>query len=303
MSETLGIVEMPAETYHRHNNSLSSTGARQIVNDCPATFRYLQDNPQNKREFDIGTATHLLVLEPEQFGEKTVIVRGHTKKGDYSPGYKTDDAIAQRDAAYAANKTPLLPEELDLVRDMRAALHAHSIASKAFVGGQAEKSLFWRDPEFGVICRTRPDYLPPHSRYLVDLKTSASADPADFARSAADLGYYMQASWYLDGLEHITGTRPERFSFVVVSKKPPHLVTVHWVDAEALAWGAIQNRYARGVFAWCMEHDEWPGYVQQVGKPGEAFTLKLPPWKVKELEGRHADGGFEPPQLIERKAA
>ena len=74
MSEKLGVLDMPSEQYHRHPTSLSSTGARQIVNDCPATFRYLQDNQQNKREFDIGTAAHLLVLEPERFGEKAVLL-------------------------------------------------------------------------------------------------------------------------------------------------------------------------------------------------------------------------------------
>lgn len=298
-----GIYEIPADTYHRHTESLSSTGARMIVNDCPATFRWKMDNPENKREFDIGTATHLLVLEPERFAERVVIVRGHTKKGDYSPGYGTDDARAQRDAAYAAGKTPLLEEEMELVRSMRAALHAHPIASKAFVGGQAEKSLFWHDAEFGITCRTRPDYLPPHNRYLVDLKTAASSDPEDFARAAADMGYHMQADWYLDGLQSLTGTRPEKFAFVAVSKKPPHLVTVHWVSTEALQWGAVQNRYARGVFAWCMEHNEWPGYVQTIGKPGEAYTLNLPAWKLKELQNKHDLGAFEPPPVTMKDAA
>jgi hypothetical protein len=298
-----GIYDIAAEQYHRDLTSLSSTGARQIVNDCPAAFRYAQDNLEKKREFDIGTATHLLVLEPERFADRVVIVKGYTKKGDYSPGYQTDDARAQRDAAYAACKTPLLPEELDLVRNMREAIQAHPIASQAFKNGEAEKSLFWQCPEFGIMCRTRPDYLPTHSRYMVDLKTSASADPEDFAKSAANFGYHQQAEWYLTGMEHTLGRRPERFAFVVVAKKPPFLVTVHWVDADALAWGAIQNRYARGVFAWCQRHNEWPGYVQQIGKPGEAFTLRLPGWKMRELEEKHAAGAFEPPTVNNERIA
>jgi hypothetical protein len=298
-----GIYDMPAEPYHRHVGSLSSAGARCIVNDCPAVFRYRQDNPQNKREFDIGTATHLLTLEPEKFPGRVFIVRGKTKDGKESAGYASQDAKEQREHAYALGRTPLLPDEYDLVQNMRAAVWAHPIAGKAFIGGQAEKSLFWRDPESGVMCRTRPDYLPPHTRYLVDLKTAASSDPEDFVKSAADFGYHMQAEWYLSGVESLLGERPERFAFVVVSKKPPHLVTVHWVGADALYWGSVQNRYARHVFAWCGERDEWPGYVQKIGQPGEAYNFNLPVWKLKQLQERMDAGGFEPPAISMGQAA
>jgi len=279
------IVDMPAALYHRHP-ALSSTGARTLARECPAVYQHKRENPERKQAFDIGSATHLLTLEPHLFDAGVVLC---------GPDFKTKGAQEQRDAAYAADRIPLRDGDLDLIRDMRAALQADPIASTAFVGGEAERSLFWTDPEFGIRCRTRPDYLPPHNRYLVDLKASATSNPADFAKDAARFGYHAQASFYLDGAEATRGFRPERFAFVVVSKEPPHLVTTHWVDAEALAWGAIENRFARGVFAWCERAGVWPSYAPDITAPAQAFTLTLPGWKRRELEQRHEAGGFEPP--------
>lgn len=288
-----GIYSMSSAEYHR-DPALSSTGARLITLDCPAVYRHQIDNPPVKREFDIGNATHLLVLEPPLFA-------GAVREID-ADDYRTKAAQEARDAARAEGRLPLLRKEIELVHAMRDAVWSDPIAGQAFRGGQPEQSMFWRDPEFGIMCRTRPDYLPPHTRYLVDLKTAMSADPEDFARQAYSLGYHMQAAWYLDGVEAITGTRPERFAFVVVSKKPPHIVTTCWLDNEMIEWGRIQNRHARGVFAWCQAHDRWPSYQPDITAPPVAHTISLPGWARKELEAKHEAGAFEPPVMVKEAA-
>lgn len=287
-------VDMPAEEYHRHF-ALSSTGSRTIAKECPALYQYERENPRHSDAFDIGSAVHLLVLEPHLFNERVVAC---------GPDFTSKAAREKRDAAYEEGLIPLRDADLTLVRNMRAALQADPMAAAAFTGGKAEQSLFWRDPEFGIPCRTRPDYLPPHTRYLIDLKSAISSNPVDFAKDAAQYGYAAQASHYLDGVEAVFGRRPEKFAFIVVAKKPPHLVTVHWVTPAALAWGAVENRYARGVYAWCQHTGHWPGYVPQLDAPPQAFDLNLPPWKLRELEVRYEAGGFEPPPIpTEQEAA
>ena len=287
-----GIYDLTAEQYHADpvpGGSLSSTAARTLVNDCPALMRHEQDNPVHKRDFDIGTATHLLVLEPELFARRVVLL-------DYDD-YKSKAAQTARIEAWRAGVTPLINPDAQLVRDMRDAVRAHPIAGQAFTGGLTERSLFWFDEEYRVWCRTRPDWLPEHGRYLVDLKTAMSSDPAEFMTAAADLGYYMQAAWYLDGVAAATPMRPKKFFFAVVSKKPPHLVTIHEVSEEALYWGRLQNRYARGVFAWCQRNKKWPGYTTRIDAPDTAFPLNLPAWHVRRLQDRFDAGGWEPPTI------
>ena len=289
-----GIYQMSAETYHGEpcdSPSLGSTGARILANDCPAAFRYA---PQEiKEEFDIGNAAHLLALQPDEF-EKNI---GRVPFEDY----RTKDAKASRDDIRASGRIPLLPRQLVDVVAMREAVFAHPVASLAFRSGKPEQSMFWRDPEFGFWCKTRPDWLPDHRKYLIDLKTSVSADPDDFAKAAVNFGYFQQAAWYLDGVATVTGDKPERFAFIVACKKPPYLVSVCWLDAEAIEWGRILNRYARGIFAWCLERNEWPDYRPDPFGPPAAFTISLPEWARRDLERRHQEGAFIPPQ--ERQAA
>lgn len=299
-----GIYDMPADEYHSDpcdSPSLGSTGARELVDGCPASFRWKQDNPEAKEEFDIGNATHLLVLEPEIFKTKVALIEGKTKSGEASKGYQSQDAKDKRDAARAAGLIPLLPEQMEQVEGMRASLAADPIAQFAFRETEIERSMFWRDPEFGFWCKTRPDALPKSRRYLVDLKTSTSADPEDFRRAVVNWGYHQQAAWYLDGVNHVLGVRPERFAFVVVAKTPPYLVSTCWLDEEAIGWGVKLNRYARGVFAWCLEHDAWPSFTPDITKPPAAFTISLPQWARRDLEERDQAGEFVPPQ--ERIAA
>lgn len=279
------VVSMSAEDYHA-NDALGSTGARMIANDCPAAFRWQE--PQVKREFDIGNATHLLCLEPEKFKAKIGVVP--------FDDYRKKDAQTARDEFRATGRIPLLPDELEMIRTMRAAVFDDPIAGVAFRAGEAEQSLFWTDKEFGIRCKTRPDWLPKHVRYLVDLKTSTSADPKDFEKAVVNYGYHQQAAWYLDGAEQVLGQRPERFAFIVISKKPPHLVTTCWLDTDAIAWGGILNRYARGVYAWCKERNHWPSYQPDIIGPPMAFTVGLPAWALKDLQQRHEAGEFIPPQ-------
>lgn len=298
-----GVYAMDAETYHGDpcdGPALGSTGARTLVAECPAAFRHAVT--EEKSAFDIGTAAHLLTLQPDEFGARVAVIAGCTRKGEPSHGYTTADARERRDAARAAGKIPLLVDEHDAVRAMRDAVFADPVARLAFGGGAAERSMFWRDLEFGFWCKTRPDFLPAHRRYLVDVKTSATANPAAFAKTVVNFGYHQQAAWYLDGVEAVLGERPQRFAFIVVSKKRPHLVSTCWLDEEAIEWGRILNRYARGVFAWCLEREEWPSYRPVLTGQPAAFTISLPGYALRDLQARHEAGAFTPPQRIEEAA-
>lgn len=295
---TPGVYTMDAETYHAdpcEQPSLSSTGARTLADECPAAYWHERTNPPVKREFEIGRAGHLMVLEPHLFGDKVFVVE--------ADDYKTKAARDARDAARAEGLTPLLAKEAAMVAEMRKVLWQDPIARHAFEGGTPEQAMFWRDAEFRIWRRTRPDYFPPHQRYLVDYKTSTSANPKDFERAVWDYGYHQQAAWYLDGVEAVTGSRPERFAFVVQSKKPPHLVTTCWLDAEAIEWGGKLNRLAIGIFARCLRSGIWPGYTPEVGGAARAFTITLPHFALRDLAAREEAGLLEPPRIPDMEQA
>ena len=105
-----GLYALSREAYHGSpivEPSLSSSGAVTLVQECPAVFwtnSPLNPDfvPEQKFEFDIGSAAHLIILEPAQWGSQVVEID--------ADNYKTKAAQEARDAAYAAGKTPLLPK-------------------------------------------------------------------------------------------------------------------------------------------------------------------------------------------------
>lgn len=281
---------IPDAVYHEVK-ALSSSGAWTLIDECPRL--YWADSPLNplrereaKRDFEIGNALHLLVLQPGELDRIVVPIDAEN--------YRTKEARDERDAVRTAGRIPLLPHEFEMVREMRDALWSHPVAKHAFVDGAAERSFFWQDEATGVWCKARPDFTPIHGRYLPDLKSAASANPEAFERSVADFGYYMRSAFYLEGMKAITGEAPEKVCYVVIRKKKPHLVSVCWLDDEALEWGKLRVREAIDVFARCLDAGEWPQYRRKESPDKDtAFEIRLPLWTRKDLEERHERGEFE----------
>ena len=178
------IYGLPPLEYHAMR-ALSASGAWLLAEECAAKFLWRSPwnplyVPEAKTDFDLGVAAHLAVLEPERQADGIVLIEA----GDY----RTTKAREARDAARAAGLVPLLPYQFDIVRAIAGSIRAHPIASEAFRDGEAEVTLIWSDPETGIPCKARPDYLPAHGRWIVDLKTSESANPRTWRDQACRLG-------------------------------------------------------------------------------------------------------------------
>lgn len=287
--------DMPKDEYHRIP-ALNASGAHDIERECPAAYWHTSPfNPDaadgaSANHFDIGAATHLLLLEPERFEEETVIIDAHD--------YKTNLAKEKRDRARGANLTPLLWKERVQVEAMAAAILADPIASTFRNGGDSEVSMTWVDPEFGFPCKLRVDHLPHHLEYLCDVKSATTANPRDFERNAMDHGYVQRAAWYLDGVEIVTGTRPRYYWFVAVAKKPPYLVSVMKYPDIDIEWGRVLNLYARAKFAECLEKGEWPSYRPPGATRPQAFDIRIPRWHLYDLQDRADRGEIRTPRSI-----
>jgi hypothetical protein len=286
---------MPAVDYHAMR-ALSASGAWLLAEECAGKFLWRSPwnplyEPETRSEFDIGVAAHLAVLEPQLQADRIVLIEA----GDYR-SLRARDA---RDAARAQGKVPLLPHQLDIVRAIAGSIRAHPIAAAAFVGGEAEVTLTWDDPGTGVPCKARPDFLPEHARWLVDLKTAQSANPRVWRDQAYRLGYHARAAWYLDGAATVLGQMPEEYWFVIVEKEPPYLVSVIGFDEEALQWGRLANRKACQLFARSAAANDWPGYRMPGQNHDRAFRIGLPVWATLQLQGRAEAGEFNPDPALE----
>jgi len=263
--ETPGIFDMPEALYHADlslapqlGRSLSSTGAKALL-DCPARFAYQREHPVIKDAYDFGSVAHQRILGG---GAEVVVIEADS--------WRTNAAKEARDEARANGHTPILRDDSDRADALVAAVMTHPIAGAIFAaGGDAEQSLYWIDEATGVTCRGRVDYI--HPRALVDLKTTVNASSPKFSRALVDYGYALQAAWYSEGYEALTGI-PLPFVHVVVEKEPPHLVAVYQVDLDALAYGAAKAHEARLIFAECESTGVWPGYSPDIE------LVSLPAW-------------------------
>jgi len=254
---------LPAEVYHAQRDSLSSSGARRILETCPAKFRY--GKQEHKPEFDLGHAAHALVL-----GDGPVLAVID------ATDWRTKRAQAERDAAREQGHVPLLRSEYEQVVAMARALREHPLAAALLAEeGAAEQSIFWRDRETGVMLRCRPDWMTP--RWYVDYKTTADASPDAIARSIHKWGYHQQAAFYLDGLT-AGGFEDLPILFIFQERTAPYLVTVVQLDEQAMAIGAQRNRRAIDLFAECLHTGHWPGYANDV------VLTSLPPYALRDLE-------------------
>ena len=247
---------LAAEAYHADRTSISSSGLRALLAPgCPAQFKYDRDNPPApKKQFDLGHAAHLYVLGE---GPELEVI-------DF-PDWRKKDAQIQRDEAYAAGKVPLLVKDHDMVVAMAEAIRQHPIAGPLFTPGTgiAERSIYWTDPETGVRCRVRPDWL--RGPIAVDYKTIKDAAPDTISRAIKDRAYHQQDAFYIDGI-HAAGLAPDdaRFVFVFQSKTAPYLITVRELTDQDRDIGRARNERALRLYAECVANDSWPDWTGPV---------------------------------------
>ncbi len=111
------------------------------------------------------------------------------------------------------------PEAWDQLHRMREAVYAlpeaRAILDLEWV---AEQSVYWVDPQTGVLCRCRPDLWARKARIILDVKTTDDASAEGFAKSIANWGYDVQDPFYSDGIEVATGKPLVGFLFLAVEK-------------------------------------------------------------------------------------
>lgn len=282
-----GAYDLPAELYHGDccaGASLSSSGARQILETCPAKFwfeSYLNPNrpSDDDSRFELGTAAHTALLEPASMTERIAVVD--------ASDWRTKEAKEMRATFRAAGKTPILKHQAMAILEMREAVLAHPAAKRLWSDGRAEPTYIWRDPLTEVWLKARPDFVSADGRRVVDYKTTSRAEKDAFARRIYEHGYYQQGAWCLDGIEAATGQAPEEFILVAQEIEPPYLVSVFRLGRRALEWGRLLNRRAIQIFADCIATDVWPGYGDR------AVELELPSFAEFALEARFDAGEFQ----------
>jgi hypothetical protein len=278
---------MDNATYHAH--SAVSKSHLDLVARSPLHYwsRYLDPNrvvPKPTAAMAIGSAVHTHVLELDQWDAQYVVapagIDRRTKVG------KAEWEVFQ---TAIGTRTVISRDDADLVMRIGRSVLSHPAAAYLLgLPGKAETTHMWTDEATGLQCKCRPDWLLDDGSMIVDLKTTEDASPRGFQKSIAQWRYHVQASWYLDGLQHAIGKRPDQFVFIAVEKKPPFVCAVYVADAQMIEIGRDTARRDLDKLNVCKAADYWPGYSDGIEQ------INLPPWMLPK-----ADGTMPTPNEIE----
>lgn len=258
--------------YHGDKDWLSSSGIQTLLKPGgPARFKHWLDNGTNehKSHYDEGHAVHAEVL-----GTGLEVVEIKAKD------WKTKAAQEARDKAYAENKVPLLTSGVEMVRAIGKTIRSSPEAMAHLEGGDPEVSAYATDEAKWVQMRSRPDYLRqlPNGTYgVTDLKTTRSAAPAEFRKSAFTYGYPIQVVTYKRVLLTL-GIEVSEFTFLAVEKEPPYLWSLHEVDPEDLELAERQVDRGIDIFAQGHATGEWPGYGTDIN------VMRMSRWARTDAE-------------------
>ncbi|MBK7677555.1 MAG: PD-(D/E)XK nuclease-like domain-containing protein [Candidatus Accumulibacter sp.] len=248
-----GLLHLPAKQYHA-DQSIGHSGILKMLKS-PAHLRETLDHPPPPTPaMAFGSAVPPYVLEPDRFSEEFVVAEKFDRRT------KEGKEAAARFEEATQGKTLIPPEDLATLGRMRAAVLAHQGAARLLEQGEAELSAFWSDPATGIACRCRPDWF--NETAIVDLKSCLDASSRGFSRAIANLGYDVQAAFYVDELGRVTGR-----SYLSLRRRRE---------------GATACR--RGVSGRSGNHRDWSQEV-----PGRAAALEVVPG-IRHLAGVPAGG-------------
>jgi len=265
------VRNLPINDYHA-GEEISHSGIVKLLKSPEHYMQYKIGGEEPTPAMEFGSAFHAFILEPEVFAKNYVLAPKFDKRTKDGK-----EASAKWDEENVG-KTPLTADVMESLAAMRASVIKHAGAAKMLAKGEAESSLYWTDEITGLKCRIRPDWL--FDGGMADLKSCVSASKADFAKAVANLGYDIEAAFYVDGMKAVTGKTVD-FFFIAVEKTAPYTTACYKASQEMIEVGRAKYRGGLELLKWCQENKQYPGYQPN----GEVETIDLPRWAANfELE-------------------
>ena len=261
----IGKATLTNEQYHK-SPGISSSGLVKFIQYSPAHYKaYLTEPREQTDAMALGSAIHMAILEPNLF-ESTYVC----KPQDMSFATKEGKEWKSKNAG----KSILAFDKFETCLRIRDKFNKSPILKAYVSGGEAESSWFWEDPQTGLVCKCRPDYLIGNT--ILDIKTTEDCRPNHFQYQIRKYRYDVQSAFYVRGMEKCLGSKVN-FLHVVVEKNAPFEVSVYQLDEASIERASLDVHNALFQMKECMDKNEWPGYdysVKPVSLPSDMFFIE-----------------------------
>ena len=266
ITEPCYVSDMPADIYHAHD-SASSSGLRLLLRS-PDHFKNGEEKDQT-RAMVLGSALHMACLEPDIFYDTYTLLRSSENR--MTSEYK--EAKKEFGEEYV-----LVKPEIEKIEGMAKSLRvSKKLNYWLYDNDYSHKELsgFAIDPETGLMCRHRFDAII-IGDVAIDLKTTTDARKPAFEKKILDFGYHIQAAFYADQYNWITGEKIEKFIFAAIETSAPYALKVYELEQDSMEAGRKKYRQALNEYAQCKASDTWPSYDQEIQ------TIGIPQWALEK---------------------
>lgn len=270
--ELPGLMRTENNSEYHSNPALSFTGLKTFIKS-PELFDKKQRGEleeEHKDEWDIGSAIHERILEPDRMPEYRLVSKYYN--GAKKSGKKFKKKLD------ALGITLLNAKNSQIVRDCVSSLKDKPLMA-LLDPAHGEPELSWRIGADGFSVQCRSDWfcwsapagleefgIQEKARYVVDLKSCRDLD--DWFSDSKwknplinDLLYAGQEKWYLDIINNVlkSGRRRgvDEWLFVVVEKKEPFRCAVIRTPDNARNCASNIVRHALGDLFSRMESGDW----------------------------------------------
>ncbi len=269
-----GVYDISIEEYHAGEGFSRSKLIHFSKSPLHFWHEAYSQNKEARKEADVikkanplefGNALHTYVLEQDTFFSRYIAlpkINRVTKAGKAA----YEDLLCR-----AEGKQIICEDALKEIEAMAQSIELHQEAKALISDAVYEKSLFWTDPDTGILCKVRPDIW--HNNFICDLKTTASGAFRDFQKSVFSYSYHVQAGMIQEALKHVLGVQMENFIFVAIEKEAPYAVAVYRLDPLAVSLGVTRFKNILQGIKTCQDSNNWPSYpTEWIRVPNWAMT-------------------------------
>ena len=228
----------------------SSSSTKVLIGGTNAHLAFQREEVREENDaFIVGAYVHALLLDPTSVEENFIRIGDIDRRTTVG---KAEWALVQTRAA--RNGARILTRDLREQGDAMAAAVRANPAAATLINTMSDTEVSIVGEIGGRPAKAKVDGIirMAGACIVIDVKTTESAAPRDFAGSAAKFGYFHQAAFYRRLVEQYVSVVDD-YIILAVEKKPPYLTAVYRVPS--LAIESADHGIDKLVNRWWAVHD------------------------------------------------
>lgn len=260
--------DLPFEDYHAID-AVSASGLRLFAR---SPWHYRNRVPTKPtRPMLRGSLAHCALLEPDAVGARYIVVPEDAPKRPTAAQWAAKKSNESSQAAKdwwrefeqrAGSRDIIAANEFGICQAQLAAIASVPELAELLAHGKGEVSIFWIDPDTGLYCKARLDWLNVVDKKarILELKSTVDESPAGFGRTSARMKYELQRVHYIEAVRLGAKLSVQDFTFAAVTSVAPVLAVPYDLTDEMIEQASDERAEHLQRLAWCMAEDRWPAY-------------------------------------------